>query len=240
MLVHINYTLTFDAPFHFGTGVTAGGIDRTVIRSANNFLYVPASTFKGVLREHCEQLHRYYLPNVRIASPHNAYAALAQFGNPLTFINRIFGSQIYPGSLRFDDARLQEAPRDDYQEMLTSIATQVRIDRLTRTSVDNALYTSEFGMRTLAFNGTIKGTLNCTPIEKFAEQGPVTPTYSLLLLLAGILLVERLGGNKSTGKGQCRTEITLVELGEEEIYEEQWHSWIEGLNVLSEYQEGRT
>ena len=242
MFVQIDYTLTFDAPFHFGTGVTAGGIDRTVIRSSDNFLYVPASTFKGVLREHCEQLHRFYLPDVQIASPHNTYEALAQFGHTPTLISRIFGSQIYPGGLRFDDARLNSNAQSTYRdikEMQTSIATQVRIDRLTRTSVDNALYTSEFGTRALAFDGAIKGTLNCTAIERLAKLEQETPAYSLLLLLAGLLLIERLGGNKSTGKGQCTCEIRDVKLDRKDVYKEDWRAWLEELDVLHEYPGGR-
>ena len=97
MLVQIDYELQFAAPFHLGTGITAGMIDRTVIRDAGGDLYVPASTFKGVLRERCEQLCRFYLPNVQIASPHDAYSALAQFGKAPTLNNRMI--PIEPNSL---------------------------------------------------------------------------------------------------------------------------------------------
>ncbi len=145
MLVQIDYELQFAAPFHLGTGITAGLIDRTVIRDADGYLYVPASTFKGVLREHCEQLCRFYLPNAQIASPHDAYAALAQFGKAPTLISRIFGSPLYPGGLRFNDARQEQETRQTYKEIQTSVSTQVRIDRVTRTAADEALYTSEFG-----------------------------------------------------------------------------------------------
>ena len=246
MLVQIDYKLTFDAPFHLGTGITAGQIDRTVIRSADNLLYVPASTFKGVLREHCEQLYRFYQPEAQVASPHNALAALTEYGNPPTLISRIFGSRLYPGGLRFNDAALDEDALKDFkenQEMQTSVATQVRIDRLTRTAADEALYTSEFGIRALAFQGRIKGPLHCTAIQSLAsaEQGDdtPTPTYSLLLLLASLLLLERLGGNKSTGKGQCNCVITEIKLDKQPCYEEQWNSWLEHLDVLREYPGGK-
>jgi len=241
MLVQIDYELQFDAPFHFGTGIAAGLIDRTVIRDAGRDLYVPASTFKGVLREHCEQLCRFYLPNTQIASPHDTYAALAQFGKTPTLISRIFGSPLYPGGLRFNDARQQEEVKKVYREMQTNIATQVRIDRMTRTAANEALYTSEFGTRYLIFEGTIKGLLDCTPIEKLAviaqgeETYRLTPTYSLLILLAGLLMVERLGGNKSTGKGRCRCTITNVILDKHRCAQEQWQSWIEQLDVLKDY-----
>jgi len=243
MLVQIDYELQFDAPFHLGTGIAAGSIDRTVIRDAGGDLYVPASTFKGVLREHCEQLCRFYLPNVQIASPHDAYAALAQFGKAPTLISSIFGSPLYPGGLRFNDARQEEETHNVYREIQTSISTQARIDRVTRTAANEALYTSEFGTRYLVFEGTIKGLLDCTPIEKLAvtaqglETYTLTPSYSLLILLAGLLMVERLGGNKSTGKGQCRCSITNVLLDRHKCTKEQWQSWIEQLDVLNDYNE---
>ena len=243
MLVQIDYELQFDAPFHLGTGITSGMVDRTVIRDAGNDLYVPASTFKGVLREHCEQLCRFYLPNGQIASPHDAYAALAQFGKAPTLISRIFGSPLYPGGLRFNDARQEEETHNVYREVQTSISTQARIDRVTRTAANEALYTSEFGTRYLVFEGTIKGLLDCTPIEKLTvtaqgqETYTLTPTCSLLILLAGLLMVERLGGNKSTGKGQCRCSITNVLLDRHKCTKEQWQSWIEQLDVLNDYNE---
>ena len=128
-----------------------------------------------------------------------------------------------------------------YGEIQTSIATQVRIDRVTRTAANEALYTSEFGTRYLAFEGTIKGQLDCTPIKKLAVpvqgQDTLTPTYSLLILLAGLLMIERLGGNKSTGKGQCHCSITNVLLDRHKCTREQWQSWIEQLDVLKDYDE---
>jgi len=254
--IQIHYKLTFAAPFHFGTGISAGLIDRTVIRDSGGYLYVPASTFKGVLREHCEQLCRFYLPNrqVAIASPHNAYVALADFSGALTPVSRIFGSHVYPGRLRFDDAEQSDhlsyessdaenerVEKGKYKAIQTSISTQVRIDRLTGTAASEALYTSEFGIRDLVFAGTINGWLECTPVEALAVTGKDettytgTPTYSLLLLFAGLQLIERLGGNKSTGKGQCTCSIMTVTINKRICTEEQWQFWLEHLDVLTAY-----
>lgn len=234
MLVQIDYELAFDAPFHFGTGVTAGLIDRTVIKDAGGYLYVPASTFKGVVREHCEHLSHFYLPDTTVASPHDARATLNQFWQTASLISRIFGSPLSPGGLHFDDAR-QERRKD--KELQTGTATQARIDRLTRTAVNEALYTSEFGNSYLLFRGAIKGQLNCTPIPSLSvgETDLPQPTYSLLLLLAGMLMVERLGGNKSTGKGQCRCDIKVVRLDRKRCNDALWRSWIQQLEVLGTY-----
>jgi CRISPR/Cas system CMR subunit Cmr4 (Cas7 group RAMP superfamily) len=259
-LVQIHYALTFDAPFHLGTGISTGMVDRTVIRNADGYLYVPASTLKGVVREHCEQLYHFYTANdqnqaisSRVPSPHNAKAALKDFGGPQTLISRIFGSPLYPGTLRFKNAEqtdiniyesrdLRNEDKGKYKDMQTSVLTQVRIDRQTRTAVDQALYTSEFGLSHLTFVGTIKGQLYCTPIDSLKETVhneektyTLTPSYSLLLLLAGLLLLERIGGNKSTGKGQCSCRIEEVRLDRMLCPEAVWQGWIQRLDVLSKY-----
>lgn len=243
--------MTFATLFHCGTGIRERLIDRTVVRNNRGNLYVPGSTFKGVLRERCEQLAGAYLQDVqekqRIASPHNAEIALLNLGRKPTMITRIFGAHNVPGSLFFDDAILSEEHTlieiDQYKELQVGVYTQVRIDRPTHTAVPGALYTSEFGTKDTVFNGTIQGWLSCMPIDgsgvsiETIHGINLAPTYSLLLLLGGLQLVERLGGNKSTGKGQCECKITRVAMRGENCPEPLWKSWLSQLNVLNGYQE---
>lgn len=260
--VQIEYNLKFTTLFHCGTGIREGLVDRTVVRDSDGYLYVPGSTFKGVLRERCEQLARFYEQNEQakqlVQSPHNAEAALQGLGNNKpTMITRIFGSQNSPGRLFFDDARQSEedirlydsqnnddSEEDDgkgeYRSLQVDLYTQVRLDRPTRTAVAGALFTSEFGTKDIVFKGIIQGWLECTAIDSDVStdntQHPnQTPTYSLLLLLSGLRMVERLGGNKSSGKGQCQCEITKVMLNGEDMAEEVWHSWLEQLDALADY-----
>jgi CRISPR/Cas system CSM-associated protein Csm3 (group 7 of RAMP superfamily) len=247
--IQIGYTLTFKTPFHCGTGIREGLIDRTVVKDGQGFLYVPGSTFKGVLRERCEQLARMFeeldedMRNL-IADPHVEKAALRGFGSTTTMITRIFGSHIQPGHLYFDDARQTETEKSEYDDksdirygkgkyknLQFDLYTQVRLDRVTRTAVPGALYTSEFGLKDLEFHGDIMGWLECTPINDQAD----IPTYSLLLLLAGLRMIDRLGGNKSTGKGQCECAITSVTVGKKAYDESQWQSWFNELDALSYY-----
>src|SRR5579859_6178142 len=104
----IEYDLTFTTPFHCGTGIREGLIDRTVVRDDEGYLYIPGSTLKGVLRERCEQLARLY-DQQDIASPHDARAALQRLGTAKpSMITRIFGSQNQSGTLFLDDARQTE------------------------------------------------------------------------------------------------------------------------------------
>lgn len=249
--IEIKYTLTFATLFHCGTGIREGLVDRTVVRNNQGHLYIPGSTFKGVLRERCEQLARAYMRDgqekQRIASPHNADVALLNLGRKPTMITRIFGAQNVPGSLFFDDAMQSEddavKETDQYKKLQVGVYTQVRIDRPTHTAVPGALYTSEYGTKDTVFNGTIEGWLSCIPVDgpgvplEHISRTGLAPTYSSLLLLAGLQLVERLGGNKSTGKGQCECKIGKVIMRGETCSETMWKSWLGQLNVLDGYQE---
>lgn len=252
--IHIAYQLNFSMPFHFGTGMRAGLIDRAVLRDSKGYLYVPGSTIKGVVREHCEQLARFLgaedKEQMRIGSPHvtrDARAALQGYGEQIPIITRIFGSQTYAGRLFFEDARqtdptfwdgrdILSEPEDKgkYSALQVGISTQVRIDRLTRTAVPQALYTSEYGIRDLQFQGHIRGVLECFPLQLDEPAGEV-PTCSLLLLLMGLLLVERMGANKSSGKGNCRFTITELTVGERLYTDNDWQPWLDQLENLTLY-----
>ena len=245
--IELTYELAFQTPFHCGTGLRAGLIDRAVVRDAAGYLYVPGSSIKGALRMHCEGLSRLYEQadedmQAGIDSPHDTKKALWGMGNRITMVTRIFGSQRHPGRLFFDDARQSEenqrqydskerGGKGKYRRLQTDLYTQVRLDRPTRTAVPGALYTSEFGTRDIVFQGNIIGWLECTPIEDL----PKKPTYALLLLLAGLHALERLGGNRSTGKGKCRCNITHLLINGEACTEEQWKSWLGHLDALSSY-----
>ena len=254
--IHIEYQLDFAMPFHFGTGMRAGLIDRAVQRDSKGYLYVPGSTIKGVVREHCEQLARFLgaedNEHLHIGSPHvmrDARAALQGYSEQIPIITRIFGSQARAGRLFFEDARQIEAiiafwdgrdvlnepeDRGKYSSLQVDVSTQVRMDRLTRTAVPHALYTSEFGIRDLQFKGSIRGILECFPLALYEGEGEV-PTYSLLLLLMGLLIVERMGANKSSGKGKCSFKITSLTVGEQSYSESDWQLWLDQLENLTLY-----
>jgi hypothetical protein len=57
----------------------------------------------------------------------------------------------------------------------------------------------------------------------------------LLLLLAGLNIIERLGGNKSTGKGQCQCEVTQVKVNQMDYSKEHWQVWLAHLDTLEYY-----
>lgn len=219
--VAIPYKLTFDAPFHFGTGLRRGLIHRTVAYNRQAYLYVPGSTLKGVLRDRCEQIARLF--NLAAAEPHNIEDERYRIREARTqdpdIISRIFGSRFKPGQLYFDDAQMVAGAGDDeaddyigradfdspesrgrYKRRQVESRTQVSLSRRGRTAQSGRLYTGEYGLRRLRFAGQIYGHLTDFSLE---EKG----TYSLLLLLVGLLSLNRLGGNKSSGAGRVTIEL---------------------------------
>ena len=212
--INIDYRIQFDTPFHLGTGLRRGLLDRSVCRDADGYLYIPGSTLKGVLREKCEQIARLF--DLRAVSPHNDQAARnAYFSDETDIVDRIFGSRYKPGELYFDNATLiaedQELfdSRDTskrYIHLQTETRTQTSISRMLGTVREQALFQSEFGVKTLCFDGQIYGHLEGFHIDENQWS------YSLLLLVAGICANGSIGANKSTGMGRYSCEILALEV----------------------------
>lgn len=218
--ITIGYRLTFESAFHFGTGLRGGLVDRLVARDTEGFLYVPGSTLKGALRERCEQLAELF--NLQATSPHIEAWREANRQDP-DIVARIFGTRFLPGSVYFDDAQMVEEDRAlfevdgeerkaEFRAWQTEQRTQVAISRRTRTAQHGMLYTSEYGVRDLRFQGWITGLLKGFPLGEI-EQG----TYSLLLLLVGLKSLIHLGGSKSAGAGQVKSEVTNCQINDEFI-----------------------
>jgi CRISPR/Cas system CSM-associated protein Csm3 (group 7 of RAMP superfamily) len=211
--VQIEYELRFNSAFHFGTGLRGGLVHRLVARDADGFLYVPGSTLKGTLRERCEQLAQLF--DLQITSPHTEDWREANRRDP-DIVTRIFGSRFTPGQLYFDDAQMSKSTRELFetdQDHLKSKfkawqverRTQVSLSRATRTAQSGLLFTSEYGVSSLSFVGSIVGLLAGFPLD--SDEGD-KGTYSLLLLLAGLKSLDRLGGSKSGGAGQIACQLT--------------------------------
>ena len=216
--INIDYRIEFKTPFHFGTGLRRNLLDRSVCRDANDYLYVPGSTLKGVLRERCEQIA--HLVGLRTVSPHNERKAIAGFHNNIDIVDRIFGSRYRPGELYFDHATMVEADRNlfdssqiskRYIHLQTETRTQTSISRLLGTVREQALYQSEFGIKALCFEGRIYGYLEGFRLEENERS------YSLLLLVAGICANDRIGANKSTGMGEYDCQVQSVNIDDKDI-----------------------
>lgn len=221
--IDLDYQLMFDASFHFGTGLRSGLIHRAVARDANGYLYVPGSTVKGVLRDRCGQIAR--LLGFPGDDPHAGQ--LREANRQRTIVEHIFGSRFQPGRLNFDDAQLvkedeelfepsyrdpdlRSRRRIEFRNWQTENRTQVMLWRPTNTAASGRLFTSEFGIRGLRFDGKISGWL--TGLGTLTDP-PVN--YSLILLLAGLMSLDLIGGSKSRGAGQLVCEIATLSVDSE-------------------------
>jgi CRISPR/Cas system CSM-associated protein Csm3 (group 7 of RAMP superfamily) len=214
----LDYTLELQSDFHVGSGAgIAGSVDRAVMRLANGELVVPGSTIKGRVRHHCEQLARAL--NLQVCGGRPADAELCkprddqEAGRQLCIICRLFGSEWWPATVRFSDARLPSQLRNlvyqqrhdaaidpDFDYQVVS-RTRTRMNRVLRRVEERALFTFQEGVEGLVFEGHIAGSTLCVEVE--AGGLPL----EVLLLVAGLKLLESLGGKKTVGLGSCRLTV---------------------------------
>jgi CRISPR/Cas system CSM-associated protein Csm3 (group 7 of RAMP superfamily) len=185
------------------TGFRRGLIHRTVERDAEGLVYIPASSLKGRVRYACEQVARRFGLHV-CRSPRPDMMCGAHTPKPC-LVCRVFGTPGRGSELRWQDARLVE----EYRRIFVAdegrcraqvyVRTQVQLSRRLGTAAPDRLFTSEFALENLRFESAITGWLEVTPIAGEDATGG----YELLLLLAGLGLVNTLGSGSSRGVGHC-------------------------------------
>lgn len=228
--VHLDFPLriTLEGPLHIGTGYDRGLIQRTIVRDIQGNVYIPGSSLKGKTRNSCEDLARSCdlvvcgLPRVGEAPE------LANHKPEQCLVCRVFGC---PGGNIADGRALswQDAHRAEGWSPVTRLhdtshpwpigqtttRTQVQLSRARGTAAEDRLYTSEFAAHGLEFTGRISGWLNATPCTVSGDAG----YHEVNLLLAGLRLVEMLGGSRSRGAGRCQiqvpSQIAIRRVGEE-------------------------
>ncbi len=205
-------TITVEGPLHIGTGYNRGLLQRTVVRDRHGNVYIPATSLKGKVRNACEDVARFYerdgLSVCRAPGPSEMCGG---GGSRLCLVCRIFGT---PGrdvpegrALFWHDARLLGSLvtqlRATWRDVMvpfgqTYARTQVQFSRRRGTAAEDRLYTSEYAAEGLRFEAAVEGWLELTPCS--VEEG----AYELFLLLAGLRLVETLGGARSRAAGRCK------------------------------------
>jgi len=225
----INYSVEFLSPFHFGTGLSSGTIDRIVRRDAKGYLIIPASTIKGILREKVVKLIKLYEkydflsePIVRI----NSKEEHLNFFRRVSVADRIFGSPRREGTLFFDDLKMDETSKEfvsikndknqlapaDYLQ--THQRTRTRIMRATKTVASGALFKSEYGNSELKFFGRIYGQLEGIGMQLVDVPGIC---YEFVFLVSALKMMDRIGGNKSSGMGNVSLKIEELNIEGQKI-----------------------
>ena len=200
--IRIELGLQFQSKWHIGSGEGSLLTDRLIRRDARNWPYIPGSTLKGVIRESCEKLSR-TLGFPDPGDPHNRELTHPDAFRPLkkidSFVEAIFGNNYEGGKLFFRDARLETGP-------LYPSSTQSRtcLDRMLGTAKEKHLFTIEYALPA-NFKTTVCG--NHQDLLYLTEEDP---PFAYCLLIAGILKVDRLGGDKSTGKGRVKMSMSSI------------------------------
>ncbi len=203
--------IQLQSDWHVGTGEgEPGGIDRLIARDTDGLPYVPAKTLTGIWRDACE----------------TAVAALdgGQAGAWHAWLDWIFGSQPasvpqgapghatapIPAALSLRSAHMlpalrtalsgEDARAEALRRELAIVKPSVAIDPRSGRAKDKHLRFDEMARKGMHLRAACRfSTL----------QGDV-PTEASVLLLAGVALVDRLGGKRRRGAGRCAWRVRGV------------------------------
>lgn len=206
-------TISLDSPLHIGSGYGWGLIRKAIVKfpeageeRPEYHPYIPGSALKGRVRNICEDLARQAglpvcgLPRVGEAPEGSGHSS------GRCIICRIFGA-IGGNSpdgrgLRWENAYQAPTQRDLSPQIMER--TQVQISRTRGMAAEERLFTTELAPPDLTFDGRVVGWLEGTECS-------ISPGYyEVGLLLAGLRLVDSLGGMRRRGPGRCT--VTLPEV----------------------------
>ena len=205
----MRFRITWQGRWHVGSGHQSAAVDRLQRRS--NFQdrdgapFVPGSQVKGVLRYHCERLAGAL--ELESVDPHSGAEAgdggLVKHFRPLAksdlLIDRLFGSR-YQGECLFVGNAL---PMDLVRGNSTAVAVRTAMDRVTGTVREQHLFTTELANQDVGLRGDIRARHPSGVLTHEADKFP----YEYSLLVAGLLSLEALGGDRSVGLGRCELSL---------------------------------
>jgi CRISPR/Cas system CSM-associated protein Csm3 (group 7 of RAMP superfamily) len=206
--ISIDLEIILSGKWHSGSGEGGFLTDRLIRRDSRNRPYVPASTLRGVVREQCERLSR-TLGLPECSDPHSRDGTWHQHVSHLwSPVDRLFGTKYTPSTLYFQDAKMQEQPL-----VSTMTISRTAMYRVLGTGRDKHLFQTEYA------NSAVLGTKIRGWHEDLATLDEESLPVDYVLLLLGLQSVDRLGGDKSTGKGSCEIQVNNV------VYNQQTWTW---------------
>ena len=207
----LTITITMKSDWHIGSGSSRGEIDSAVQRDQDNLPYIPAKTLNGILRDGCEQVALALDNGEKQGKWHN-------------WVNFLFGSQPtltdqeqteiktpYPAVVKIHSAFLTDSLRNslkhkDKPQLKSAIAFMkagVAIDPKTGSAKSNHLRFEE-----VVRMGAILKSNHCTlDFSSYPNLTDDEKKVAFALLIAGSKIINRIGGKRRRGHGQC--EITI-------------------------------
>ncbi len=218
--ITLKLKIDFESKWHTGSGEGGLHADRLIRKDARNRPYIPGSTLKGVVRESCERLSR-TLEFPEPVDPHDtavdkpgAFAPLSEAASP---VDRLFGNHYEGANLFFRDARLEKPPPYGYLKYQSRVCKY----RALGTAREKHLFSGEYA-EPLQFQTVIEG--GHDDLAAFDEGDP---PFAYCLFIAGILNVDRLGGEKSTGCGRLRITFDSIEWNKQTLSLEDVFDYLE-------------
>lgn len=209
--------ITMQSDWHIGSGTgRPGNIDRLIQRDTNHLPYIPAKTLTGIWRDGCELVAQ-GLDADRSGQPWQQWVNWL-FGDqqPAEDANRVLETAPQTATLAVRSAHFPEALQNAFrgndsrdnvmlQSMNTFIKPGVKINPRTGSALTDCLRFEE-----MARAGAILEADYALDLENLSTD---QQEIAKALLVAGALMVERLGAKRRRGAGRC--QITVTQLLEE-------------------------
>ncbi len=219
--LNLTYRIRWRADWHVGSGFRTPATDRLIQRwgGPGGPPFLPGSQIKGVLRHTCERLA--LALGLDAVGPHavdsDQQRQLVEHFRPLAqstlIVDRLFGSRfqgdclcvenalpwVQPGGMSSEKAKTNGAER-------STVRTRTAMDRLTGTVKEEHLFTTELagGLQEL------RGRIRARHAHGILTQDTGGFPYEYALLIAGLLSIDQLGGDKSAGLGRCCVEVDEI------------------------------
>jgi len=213
--LNVNYRIKWKSNWHVGSGFRTAATDRLIQRMGgrDGRPFVPGSQIKGVLRHTCERFAQSL--GLEAVDPHatgsEQQRRLVRYFEPLSksnlIIDRLFGNRFQGDCLFVDNALPSPTDVNGRSESdVSPVRARTAMDRVTGTVKERHLFTTEMADSDLRLAGSIRARHPAGVLTHYDQALP----YEYGLLIAAFLSIDMLGGDKSSGLGQCHVEIDEI------------------------------
>lgn len=203
----LEYYIVWQGRWHVGSGYQSAATNRLLQRmgGVDGSPFVPGSQIKGVLRHRCERFA--LVLGLEAVNPHDGMKEdnqkLVKHFKPLAdsslVVDRLFGSR-YQGECLF--VTNAESVSSE-EKAVTSVQPRTALDRVTGTVAEQHLFTTEFAEGGVNLHGSIRARHPADVLTQYEDGFP----YEYALLIAALISLDTLGGDKSVGLGRCKIQL---------------------------------